>query len=977
MKIFYSLLFLLAMGSYSSAQDNDTQESNETINEPIIDNYAYAKMCYSVASFSIFLETKRVQEQEKTKNPVLIQFQKESNTVFTDKTAIIDNKEVDNPLYGKKILFLNVMREGLFDYPFVVTEQNPSILYLVGQTDHEKRLMYASPDLKEIVGAPYRITYAAPLVDIKTVEMEIIDNSADSEEEKNAEKKSDKDDKSDKKKKKTKKVKTYPSFQYIVASVEREDTCSGFDFALLMKDYTSTTTKEIKDDKEVEKIEKHWFLKLVNEIEIEKDKKSPALVPYEQIRKYISINNGLDNVAICDSFWDASLHRLYLGLHIITKSDATMQQGAKAVIALYVDNDQLQICPIAHDDYFFNEKDSVIGAVGPNKSSIVKKIRTLHTSTRLPYLIVAGGASSATDMSTALRTVYSLPLLECYAKNNSEIKRNPLHGSLASLSDKPIVSFDAKWLTRKRFSQAANQTSTAHTDQAIMVGGMPAPGIISDIRIAQDIVFVSIEETDNGQLPGIFRSVPIFDENGCIATWTNWQRVSGITNCVSAFTIDPKGPCIFLDSTNKTVENQRVPTLVNWFKFLDPKNKTSSEHDLSIALSKEFVPDQLGVAGLFDFSRLTELHNDGFLVATGLNKVVIVDPKLLYRHIISDQSDAPDLNVEQERMLLQLDSSHLHSFVGQDLEALGIINAAAIVNDGQNAWLVVGGTNGIAVLMDEFGNGFPAHKTIDFDDLKALQFKKIGNYRLVKKLIGNLGNLYVLSHHALERIVFDSTDLAQKTMRSAILATNKEQGALFDVAISGSLALLATGKGLFVNDSETNVVVASTAQDLGWKHIDFGSNQFPAYKLIPISTTGLAHDFAYNGGQVYVLVGSKANNTSIYRLFIKDVKYGIHDDTVQLVNDSFKQNEVMPYLQFNAYWNNFYTDGLYSILTREEKNRSLLVLFDSRTHRLNRAKIQYQDLLPETISPKQINAIIQDSSSGRLLIAGDFGLSIH
>lgn len=156
----------------------------------------------------------------------------------------------------------------------------------------------------------------------------------------------------------------------------------------------------------------------------------PAASPLDRTSMSLKINSDLVSIDnALDMHYSERLQRLYVALSV--QGGANASDGARAIAVGQLDNNKLTFFQIA-PDAVFTDSDEIVGGVGANTQVSIHKVRTMHTSTRLDYLIVVGGNGSP---ASTQRSVYALPLVNTLATGNVD---NTIQGTLANVNDAPI-----------------------------------------------------------------------------------------------------------------------------------------------------------------------------------------------------------------------------------------------------------------------------------------------------------------------------------------------------------------------------------------------------------------------------------------------------------------------------------------------------------------------------------------------------------
>lgn len=565
------------------------------------------------------------------------------------------------------------------------------------------------------------------------------------------------------------------------------------------------------------------------------------------------------------------------------------------------------------------EANSIVGGIGPNTAVHINHLNTLHTSTELHYLVIAGGVGTESETD---RTVYALPLT--------------IAGTLAHKNAIPITVYHTLGSFWYRCFITPAQVpgdlfSPDHiTDiyRARVGGNASLPGPIASLWTAKDNVFVSINENNAPERGGIFCSQGIFDTTGCLQGWTDWRRVNGLCE-----------PVVY-GATNQLTGN-------TWAAVHDAQNSVNTivrtewdeKSPFPQAVTHLFADQRPGTQGLIDFPLQHPAFDQtignriSLIVATGYNRIAL----------IQSGSDTADgfFTATQE-------ISHIHKDVmggigiipegteaiiieGARVAGLGGIVTADIVSDDTYSWLVVGGNGGLAILARPDGTGWPkgtlgAH----FSGLPAdATFKGIGKTRNVRKVIADGNNIYFLSDNEARRFTVSPSSVAAALDGETIgtlLASEQslrivlgDNILLSDMIVSGPVALIGTSNGLVRVGNERSIAL-DDASTLDWQYIALPESSMPVTRFYVVSPTGMQNTWATtpSGGNIYVVSGNVSlSQTRIHRFAIKGSVENISDTTVQLFQDHFR-HDVNPSFFFSRgdYRNYVAYDGTIFYLTR-------------------------------------------------------------
>ncbi|MDP3889085.1 MAG: hypothetical protein Q8Q25_00900, partial [bacterium] len=181
-----------------------------------------------------------------------------------------------------------------------------------------------------------------------------------------------------------------------------------------------------------------------------------------------------------------NLGLIYVGLQVTAAGGA--DDGARAITVGRLSNDILTFAPIAPDSAFDDTQNKIVGTEVGGADVSIHEIKSLLTSTALPYLIIRGGNG---DENTTRNKIFALPLV----RGNSN---SALNGTIANKNADPEDIFDKihRFSTRVIKEPATTPADMpTDTDVAVVVGGaeISVGGNVTEIFVQGDSVFAEID----------------------------------------------------------------------------------------------------------------------------------------------------------------------------------------------------------------------------------------------------------------------------------------------------------------------------------------------------------------------------------------------------------------------------------------------------------------------------------------------------
>ncbi len=650
------------------------------------------------------------------------------------------------------------------------------------------------------------------------------------------------------------------------------------------------------------------------------------------------------------------------------------------------------IAPIAA----FSGVDKLVGAVGASAQISIHKIRSMFTTSALPYLICVGGVGSP---SFTKKSVFAVPIVR---GNSAE----DLNGTIANKNSAPenIYRPTQPYIFLRRATPnpaTVPSDMPLSTDAATQVGnGALLNGDITNMYVVNDTVFVTVQNPTSPQQPGIFYSQALFESNGTIKSWTTWHRAAGTVDGVFGGTLD-----VFTDQAIFMAANDandvKIVKRTIWNEGSDTGLKPFYH-----ACATIFPLANGGIQGLQDFvitdsSLQTEtpgLKNISLLVATGLNGVVFAQTGVVSSGASipvkgSDLGTLTEFTNGEITQTFPIAGSKMVSIIGGVLDDLGPIDTAQVARDGfsgSNGYLFVGGIGGVAVLSKANGSGWDATTGLS-DGLSGLTagmaFKKFGTYSFVRKIVNDDQYLYILTNKQLDRIDLTqgTPGLGSFTAQTIATADNlvTAPGSFLDVIVSGRLAMLATSKGLLRIADGYNVQTLGN-DSFAWQIVETPEGAGPVRQLVAATKTGRMQDVArsVNGGLVYALSAySGLDQGKVFRYAIaQTAASNVNGNSVQKVDDLFVKDKPAYFANYGNFKNIFATDGAayFGAVSKQLDNDALLTILFSRSGLHSGSRFLSNRVVPVTISQASIlSGLILNSATGSWLLGSNDGLRIN
>ena len=697
--------------------------------------------------------------------------------------------------------------------------------------------------------------------------------------------------------------------------------------------------------------------RIILDTELEERKKPkpviniPRALALSRSSNLLAWNHPLAEISnVIDLHWSDALNLLFIALQV--KAGDQENAGCCAILAANIDDqDKVTMAPICQSTIFESgRQNKIVGALGSQQQVSIHKILTMKTSTGLDYLIINGGNG---EPDSNKNHVYALPIT-----NHKD--RPDLRGRLANVAkkvDMGTILPNYHYVGVRGFTDLATLPEEVYTSdhaQARVGGGPLLAGNIRTIKVIEDSVFASVEDPADGQLPGLHQSQALFDEQGMIRGWTQWQRVCAITDHV--LDVNFSNPASSLVWICKNSDDQQTIKHINW--------QTSQEKSPFAREITSVFQSENGIGGIFDFQpHAHALAKNCLLVAVGGEKIAITQSGTLSGGMLM----ADDLNAKK---IIEGATSLAENCAILNCPELRPIKSAQLIGSHNQCWLAIGGMQGVAIACKNDGSGWPRESAPELADFS---FRKIGNYRSVQKLVADKEYLYVLTDNRLERINIARSNFATNQLETSIIAESAafSKARFFDCLVSEKVGLLATSAGLYRIANGKDVANVQDTNDAQWTPINLPESVLPIVKLQPYSATHCPQDISRAcGGMVHVIGSYRGKNkTHLHRLSIASTEHEqINDATVQLIPELISWGEKSTFATFHPFKENFISDGAFYFSSPGPDGKKAALVCGLKKNEIAPLQLSEAD---------RIMSITQNSATGSWLIAGTFGLIVH
>jgi len=711
----------------------------------------------------------------------------------------------------------------------------------------------------------------------------------------------------------------------------------------------------------------------------------PKAFPLDKTSAVVNINSA-ELAAMQPNItfhWDAVLQRLFIGLQ--TTSNADSNDGTRAVVVgKLIENGGLELFFIAPDSAFgANNTQNIVGVRGAQQTIFIYKVSTLYTSTGLNYLIILGGNGASEQ------TVFALPL----------VSSGDDTGMLAQKDDIPENVYQddqVQKLIARNFTQAATTQAqmTQSTDIAAQVGGGALlAGAITDLIVRDDTIYALVgNDTIEPDVSGMYSSQALFDASGKIKGWTDWQRAAGTTDE------------LFIGKLNTTFGNfiyatgNNADTINTFFQTTWSSGNAQGLLPVTDYLNSVFSVENGGIQSLQTFLPSTPgLNNISLMSAGGIGRLILIQTGTVENDLLlpipADQLTT--VTSYENGTIDSFADAYIISITGGALDDVGPITATEIGRNDTDGWLFVGGSDGLAVLINPDGSGWNiAQEELgnQFDGLMpGMHFQMIGDYHFVKKLIYEDNFLFVVTTDIIDRINLMNSDFSTNTLDVVTIATKdalnviSSKGTVLDAFISQACAVVATTGGLVRIGDGKDIRTVASADESNWTSITIPETAGAPTQLLTASVTNRSQDITRSiGGHFYVLTSNAGYNQSrINRFSVKplDENEPMQANIIEQFDDLFVKNIPSFFLNFGNFNSIFATDGGLYFANRSKNNnqgpRTVLTPAEPAPRvGVRNVGERSSTITIHTGNGTEINAFERSQASGSWIIAGDFGMQV-
>ncbi len=587
----------------------------------------------------------------------------------------------------------------------------------------------------------------------------------------------------------------------------------------------------------------------------------------------------------------------YIAVNIKT-GDAPDNIGCAVVKGCIANQYVLTFTPVLPQSALVPEQDAIIGIAGADRTIAIKNIGIANTSTSLQYLIIARDDNQ----------VYALPL----TSGNEKPEQN---GIIASKNCRPIAVYDKQ--THVSLGRAIKDAVTSPTDvpqatdPAVLVGGgnatLPTNTYVTDMQVIGDAIVIA---TNNG----LWISRALFNHEGSIIDWTNWQRYANITTATDSVIINPTN-CTITTLHTHNLDTQEPYTSIQrteWTKISKASDEIRALDSAKILYSSRShaLPTPPVLAGISDdYVIISSCRHDGN------------QPNKQYTYPCIPNGAKDSCNTDDIIYIERAQFAHI--------EPITTITAGQTGPDNIPTWFI-GGNNGFYALQHTKKNTLADKQEASLYDTVAgtvpVYYKHTNH--LVKKLVYDDGYLYILTDTTLERIDLQKPSAEPTTIATVatIWPKNPQQKIFNDLIVSDTLALLATNDGLLINSNGNTI---QKDHQVSWQPVALhGHHAYAITQLIPVTKTGVENDFAkYPVSNIYLLIGGEGNGPSyLSRCAVYAPRNGeITPDCVQPFEDPSLHNRTSHFAQLAPNCYQYTSDGISNLhISQTTDNQKLI-----------------------------------------------------
>lgn len=553
------------------------------------------------------------------------------------------------------------------------------------------------------------------------------------------------------------------------------------------------------------------------------------------------------------------------------------------------------------------------------------------TTGSLDYILIKNSAAPAHIYSLGVCNQRLLDLRETFTGL----------GAIADVTQKPqdIYESQRNRFLGRQFAKPFEPNKDASLCITHNVGcGYLHAGSIRQLSAVGDVVFATVTQPVHGHSGGVYQSQALYDCQGRISGWTLWQKALEHEGVDFALLNNAKSSMMIFGQDNESEKGTRTVQVNKW-----PEVATDEIAQLIESAQKEFVENKLEIKKIIDFSILT--------------------PGVPYKNLTV-------LISSSKLLIVQMPDFASTAFEQNSLQAVGTLTCAQVGISDKYGWLFIGGTHGLAKMVDVDGNGWDMPQGLQHvDRLQGMYAQPVGNYTMVRKILFDQGFLYVLTDTQFDRIDLETNEIISLATTEQLC--NQRYAIFYDALVSDKCALLATSAGLYRVGNKKNIM-HDNAFNLNWTQLKVPEATDLSLFLLPVSNSGNPHDWAKGSGQVYIITGSYTKKGAhVHRFAVEDVaNHDITDTTIAPVPDLVFMDRISDIGSLLICSDCFSTDGLFYLAPFQQKKSKPMQLYNGLTR--SRTPINLELKIEDTIT-----CITRNSTHGNWLVAGSFGLKTN